>query len=272
MWSTTHIFRRAGGALLVAGVCANSAPLLAGTVPPAGLDWQVVNEVFTQAVRQQAIQNRGFLPDSAFQPAYNGAVAPTSPSPTPVGVKVQNVASAPATETAQKPQPSTGKWGWLSEIRLGVLKHSAAISTNTPKEKGVDGNIEVLFTSPDWLGWMWSPRPHIGASFNASSDDTDQVYSGLTWEWNPLGDFFIDASLGFSAHNGRLHVDGADEDSGRRREFGCKVLFRESVELGYRIMKRHSVSLIWDHISHGGLCDDENEGMDNAGVRYGYRY
>ncbi len=169
-------------------------------------------------------------------------------------------------------EASDGKWGWLSEIRLGVLKHSVPISTSTPKEKGIDGNVEVLFTSPGWLGWMWSPRPHIGASFNASSDDTDMAYSGLTWEWQPFGNFFIDASLGFAVHNGRLHVDGADEDSGRRREFGCKALFRESIEFGYRIKKRHSLSAIWDHVSHGGLCDDENEGMDNAGLRYGYKY
>jgi len=166
-----------GGAFLVAGVCATSAPLMAGTVPPAGLDWRVVNEVFAQAVRQQSIQNRGFLADSAFQPIYSGAVAPAPPPPAPAGVKVQNVASAATAEAAQQPQPLSGKWGWLSEIRLGILKHSAAISTNTPKEKGVDGNIEVLFTSPQWLDWMWSPRPHIGTSFNASSDDTDHPFT-----------------------------------------------------------------------------------------------
>jgi lipid A 3-O-deacylase len=273
----TYIIRSIGLALVIGGGLAGLSPAQAGSVPPAGSDWQIVNSVFADAVRQQTIQNRGFLPDNAFQPAYGQPLAPVhlpnqSPAMAKAGKSNPPAQKAPSAETAQMPPSKDGKWGWLSEARLGILMHSAPISTSTPKEKGVDGNLEVLFTSPGWLNWLWSPRPHIGASFNASSDDTDQLYAGLTWEWEPLQDFFIDASFGFSGHNGRLHIDGADEDSGRRREFGCKVLFRESLELGYRLTKRHSLSAIWDHISHGGLCDDENEGMDNAGIRYGYRY
>jgi len=165
-----------------------------------------------------------------------------------------------------------GGWGWLSEVRGGLLAHSVAISTDTPKEGGVDGNLEVLFVSPDFMDILWSPRPHIGASFNASSDDTDQVYTGLTWEWMPWGPLFIDFSLGSSIHNGRLHAEPGDTDTDERREFGCRWLFRELIELGFIFWDRHSLSGMWDHISHGGVCDDENEGMDNVGVRYGYRF
>jgi hypothetical protein len=119
---------------------------------------------------------------------------------------------------------------------------------------------------------VWSPRPHLGASFNASDANTDQVYAGLTWEWMPFDSLFIDFSFGFAGHNGRLENDPGDTDTGRRREFGCSVLFRESLEVGYVFLRRHSLSVMWDHISHGGLCDDENEGMDNLGARYGYRF
>ena len=238
----------------VMGVVASPLPANAGSVPAGGANWSIVNEVFAAAVRQQSVSNQGVR-------TYQPVKAPTA-RPAPVA------ADAP-TEVANA---DNVKWGWLSEIRLGILKHSAPISTSTPKEKGIDGNIEILFASPGWLGWLWSPRPHIGASFNASTDDTDQVYTGLTWEWEPLEDFFIDASFGFAGHNGRLHIDSTDVDSGRRREFGCPVLLRESIEFGYRIMKQHSLSVMWDHVSHGGLCDDENEGMDNIGMRYGYRF
>jgi len=251
--------RRAGLSLAIMGIVASPMVANAGAVPAGGANWSIVNEAFAAAVRQQSVSNQGILPVRTYQPA--NVISTVRPGPVVAAVAPTEVAKA-----------VSAKWGWLSEIRLGILKHSAPISTSTPKEKGIDGNIEVLFASPGWLGWLWSPRPHIGATFNASADDTDQIYSGLTWEWEPLQDFFIDASFGFAAHNGRLHIDSTDEDSGRRREFGCSVLFRESIEFGYRIMKHHSLSVMWDHVSHGGVCDDENEGMDNAGMRYGYRF
>lgn len=248
------------------------AALEAKTSTPAGVNWNIVNEAFSSAVRQQDIRNGGLLPTAPFHPIYRSRTPQSNSTPAPKKLPDTRPNTPLNIKTASTRKPSTGKWGWLSEIRLGALKHSAPISTNTPKEKGIDGNIEILFISPGWLDWAWSPRPHIGASFNASSEDTDQIYSGLTWEWVPYKNFFIDASFGFSGHNGRLHVDGSDENAGRQREFGCKVLFRESIEFGYRILSHHSVSLMWDHISHGGLCDDENEGMDNAGMRYGYKF
>ena len=161
---------------------------------------------------------------------------------------------------------------WLSEIKFGILKHSAAISTSTPKEKGADANFEVLFVSPKFLNYIWSPRPHIGASVNASSKDTDQVYTGLTWGWEPFKHLFIDASFGFAMHNGVRGTPSNDPLEGRVREFGCDWLFRESLEFGFPFLRVQRVSIMWDHISHGGICASENEGMDNLGLRYGYQF
>ena len=65
---------------------------------------------------------------------------------------------------------------------------------------------------------------------------TDQVYAGLTWEWEPGASAFLDFSFGFSVHNGTLSNDNgsmgavAHLDETRSREFGCRVLFRESLE------------------------------------------
>ncbi len=264
---TEDIFLKAG-ILFVIGFLSFASSANGQTAPAGEPNWQIVNDIFAAAVKQQSSSNTGVLPQSVF--SVSAPPIPASIRPEAVAAAVKSLKPDPG--AVQTAPAQSGKWGWLSEVRGGLLKHSAAISTSTPKERGVDGNIEVLFVSPDWLRLIWAPRPHLGASFNASSKDTDQIYAGLTWEWEPFQNVFIDASFGGSVHNGRLHINGADEDSGRRREFGCKTLFRESIEFGYRITAHHNVSLIWDHISHGGLCDDENEGMDNAGIRYGYRF
>ena len=73
---------------------------------------------------------------------------------------------------------------FISEIRLGALLHDEG-PFSSRKEDGYDANLELLFTSPDFLDILWAPRPHIGVSYN-SSGDTSQAYLELTWEW----DFF----------------------------------------------------------------------------------
>ena len=131
------------------------------------------------------------------------------------------------------------------------------------KETGIDANLEILFVSPD--GWLmeaiFSPRPHLGASFNASETNTDLIYAGLTWEWPRSGPFFMDLALGLTIHNGMLDnsmITGKARFD--RREFGCRVVFRQAFDVGWRITRRHSLSLMLVHHSHAGLCTEETRG------------
>ncbi len=155
-------------------------------------------------------------------------------------------------------------WGVISEIRGGVLMHDEGPFSHR-KEEGYDVNLEFLFVSPKFLEIIWSPRPHIGFDANTSSD-TSQVYAGLSYEWEFWGGVFAGFSLGGAVHNGK--TSGSHTD---RKDLGCPVLFRESIEIGYRFAGTHSVSLMLDHISNAKLCDS-NEGLENFGVRYGYRF
>ena len=164
---------------------------------------------------------------------------------------------------------------WVSEFRTGILKHAVSLIGNTAKETGIDGNFEILFNSPGWLNFLWSPRPHIGASSNMSSNNTDLAYAGLTWEREFWHSVFLNFSFGGATHNGKLSYDAGvpfPSDYNRHREFGCRALFRESFEIGWIFAKPHRLSTMWSHYSHAGLCGDQNEGLDNVGVRYGYRF
>ena len=152
----------------------------------------------------------------------------------------------------------------LSEVRGGILAHDRGPFTDN-EEGGADINLEVLFRSPDALGSIGSPRPHVGFSVNTSGD-TDQFYGGLTWEWEFWRSLFAGFSLGGAIHDGKTETSRTD-----RKELGCRVLFRGSLELGYRLTRRHGVSLFYDQISNLDICDN-NEGLETAGVRYGYRF
>lgn len=152
----------------------------------------------------------------------------------------------------------------ISELRIGLLVHDVGPFSRN-EEDGLDGNLEILFASPLQLKKIGSPRPHLGFSLN-SAGDTSQAYLGITWEWRLWRDWFVDFSLGGAMHDGKKTTSRID-----RKELGCKVLFRESVEFGYVFNERHSVSAFLDHISNAKLCV-ANEGLESYGIRYGYRF
>lgn len=151
------------------------------------------------------------------------------------------------------------------EVRLGLMGHDVGVFGGE-KEDGVDVNVEVLFPSPPVLAFVAAPRPHLGLSVNLAGD-TSQAYLGLTWEWQPWDDgWFIEGSLGGAVHNGELA-----DPTWRRKDLGSRVLFRESVSIGYRWAGGHSVMVTLDHVSNANLAS-HNEGLDTMGVRWGYRF
>lgn len=153
---------------------------------------------------------------------------------------------------------------WLSELRVGGLYHDAGVFGNH-KEGGEDVNAEVLFTSPDILSVIWSPRPHLGTNIN---DDgyTSQVYGGLTWTYDFTQNLFGEFSEGGSVNDGQLN-----KTDHHHKALGSPVLFRESLSLGWRFDEHNSLSAMLDHISNAGLAR-YNGGLDTAGLRYGYRF
>lgn len=172
----------------------------------------------------------------------------------------------PQSRTTTQATPAKKQNGFVSEIKLGLLAHDQGpFSSN--KEEGVDTNVEIRFVSPDILKAIWSPRPHIGFNAN-SSGGISSVFIGLTYEWGFWKNMFAGFSLGGAVHNGETERGTAELDE---KELGCRVLFRGSIEVGYRINKHHSLSGFLDHISNADLCET-NESVENAGIRYGYRF
>jgi len=152
----------------------------------------------------------------------------------------------------------------VSEIRVGALWHDQGPFSHR-KERGYDGNFEILFTSPKFLTQIWTPRPHVGISLN-SAGDTNQTYLGLTWEGKFYQHYFANFSLGAGYHDGYKVTDLQD-----RKSLGCELLFRESIDLGFRVQKNHSIMAHLDHVSNAKLCST-NEGLESFGIRYGYHF
>jgi len=191
-------------------------------------------------------------------------------TPSPRVQPSRPVAQAPVPASApvrpvQTPSRDRSPYGWLSEVRVGAMLHDQG-PFSSHKEDGVDANLEILFRSPQFLDFLWSPRPVIGGHFH-SDGDTHQAYAGLTWDWDIWGDdVFIEFNLGGAYHTGEEETGDPD-----RKELGCSVLFHLATDLGYRITENHAVMIHFSHISNADLCDS-NEGLENVGIRYGYRF
>lgn len=152
----------------------------------------------------------------------------------------------------------------VSELRLGVFAHDQGIFSSH-KESGVDINGEILFSDLGWLGKRVMLRPHIGGTVN-SDGNTSDGYFGLTATLPFAQRFFVEGSVGGAVHTGNLESNELGH-----KDLGCRVLFRESLSLGVMIDEHNSLAAVADHISNANLCD-KNEGLEDVGVRYGYRF
>src|SRR5437588_2796294 len=133
------------------------------------------------------------------------------------------------------PLPAAAQLKVVDEVKLGALAHDLGFLGHH-LEKGVDVNLEMLFTPPDILSVIGSPRPHIGADINTSGNTSDG-YFGLTWGIMLIqslfgsGDgVFINGSLGGAVHDGYINSGPLN-----RKLLGSRILFRESAELGYQL-------------------------------------
>ena len=166
--------------------------------------------------------------------------------------------------------------GLLDEVKAGVYEHDASVFGHQ-KETGADIGAEFLFTSPSFLRVIGAPRPMIGGLVNTSGE-TNQAYAGLTWTWDFVhnvlrtGDsFFVEGSLGGGWNDGRINVDGNSPEAEKRKSLGSNILFREDVDIGYRITSVYSVAVSYNHISNADL-GVRNEGLNDIGIRFGVKF
>ncbi len=167
-----------------------------------------------------------------------------------------------------------------SEFKFGVLAHDVHFLGG--KEHGVDLNPEIIFQSPiadswasglpGYLRWMVQPRPTVGGEINTAGF-TDQAYFGATWTWQlasnllqPDDGIALSYFFGPGFNNGDIIGTAPD-----RKSLGSHVLFREALELGFRITPVYQISGLIDHVSNGGLAK-QNQSINDLGVRLGIRF
>jgi lipid A 3-O-deacylase len=172
------------------------------------------------------------------------------------------LAVAPCTAVAQGP---------IDEFKFGILAHDVGLFDHHV-ESGADVNFELLFTPPEALSVIGSPRPQVGGSLNTAGG-TSSGYFGLTWGITLIQNLFgwghsvfLNGSFGGAVQGG--YTNEAPPD---RKKLGSTLLARESLELGYQLTPSVSVSGFLDHMSNANLAT-HNAGLTDAGARLGFKF
>ena len=172
------------------------------------------------------------------------------------------------------PQARADDPHFLHELKLGILGHdeSFLLSRHSrEKDLGVDVSADLTFAAAYQVPYFGGAiRPAIGGTLstigtNLGYIDARYRVDGPFSLYLPRQLFFM-VGLGGAIHNGNVTFQAQE-----RKAFGSRLLFHIPAEIGWQFNYHHSIALYFEHVSNAGLASP-NEGMDNLGVRYGYRF
>ena len=155
----------------------------------------------------------------------------------------------------------------IDSFTFGIMQQDVE---SKPVEDSISINLEVLFATK-LKRLPWSPQPVVGATIN-TDNDTNQLYGGMTWQYDFSERFYTEIFLGGAIHDGEEDPD--TPQAGNReahRAYGCPLNFRESLSFGWRLSSQYSLMATVSHMSNASLCD-ANDGLTNAGIRFSRRY
>ena len=163
----------------------------------------------------------------------------------------------------------------IEEIRLGVAAHDLTDHT----EDGPQIVGDLMFTSPDFLERVWSPRPFLSANISTQGY-TNLVTAGLAWDYGFTDRLTGEFSFGLSYNDGIDDIDvartgpvEAQRIKDTRALLGSDWLFRTGFAADYALNEQWSVGVFYEHHSHGQiLASGRNQGLDELGLRMSYRF
>lgn len=168
----------------------------------------------------------------------------------------------------------------LDDVHVGVMAHNICVTDckNADKEDGPAIELQASLASPDFLRWALAPTPYVLVSLNTAGD-TSFGGVGLDWRFEFANGWALEPGVGYVIHDGSISNafpagdPRAVDYSATNVLLGSRDLFRTSLGLTRELSGPWEAQLFFSHLSHGQILGDgRNQGMDQAGVRLGYRF
>lgn len=171
-----------------------------------------------------------------------------------------------------------------ADVWAGAYGHG--LGTKQSSEGGADFMLGVQTERIDGLWWLFKPAVHGMISANTNVP-TDFVAVGFDWPITLFhSKWYVRPGIGFAYTTGQADIGnsaapGITPQEAERRahlaatriDFGSQDLFEPELALGYRINDKWRAELSYVHLSNGQILHQgKNQGMDDVGVRVGYRF
>jgi len=202
-----------------------------------------------------------------------------------------SAADLPSPAPVEVSQPVERAFSVIDEVRIG----GSYITNENRKNDDETGYIQAEFLfaplnlrvfENEFLNSYFNVRFTVGGTLSPTGG-TNMGYAGLTWESTftqilsvfdligvdarPSDTSVTDRLFYTSFFGGAIHDGEVDEDDDDERHYGCRVNFRESAGLGYKITESVRVIGFWAHMSNAGLCSD-NDGITQVGASLGLKF
>jgi len=175
-------------------------------------------------------------------------------------------ATTPAMAGDWTPESPASSPGLIYELKLGALYHDTpGLWSGFSLEKpAVDTNLEIDF-HPFYSNGASTILPVVGGTLNPDGQ-TSHAYADVHWRIQPGTAWYVNFGIGAAYNNGVIGPTEVD-----RKALGSHLLFHPTAELGLMLDAHNDISIYFEHMSNANT-QRYNEGMDDIGLRYGYRF
>jgi lipid A 3-O-deacylase len=169
----------------------------------------------------------------------------------------------------------------VDEVRFGLVGNVRSDHGDITRGKygALNGEIEIVSSSPDFLNFIGSPRPYAFISIPTAEDSLTFGGVGVVWRWEFADGWAFEPGFGYVVHDGLIDnkfTPGTPEAAAVEAEhqlLGSRDLFRTTFALEREFGDRVAAQLYWQHMSHGQILDSgRNQGLDYVGLRLAYRF
>lgn len=168
----------------------------------------------------------------------------------------------------------------IDQLKIGVTAHNTPLfgERQAEDERGANVSAQVNFAAIEALSFLGAPRPYLNVSLNLDGN-TNFGGGGLAWRIPVGSGWAVEPALGYVIHDGAKENPYASADPrapAYSREtvlFGSQDLWQSSVAISRRVGESWSAEFYYEHLSHGQILGTgRNQGLDNFGLRLGYRF
>jgi len=159
----------------------------------------------------------------------------------------------------------------VDQVWIGGYAHDISDLGLGKESNTTDIQLEVDSAQPQVLRFLGAPHLNATLALNTAGK-TDFGSVGLAWDRRLIGSLYGSLQFGIGDSDGvtRPSSDPKDRD---RLLLGSKALFREAAGVNWRMKNHWLIGVQFVHASNGLILGRRyNEGINDAGVRIGYRF